>query len=143
MSLEVAEYLSGKAGARLIHTLTQAAPLVMFSAAVPGHAARIISQWPGYWRSLFADEGLRLFDSIRPLIAMTVPCDGGIGRICFFLLPNRVCLHIRDWARSSGWRGNGMGAHFPRHKAARFARDLTQPVGGPWLWSQVKTVGPA
>jgi hypothetical protein len=101
MSLEVAEHLSGKAGACLVHTLTQAAPLVMFSAAVPGQRGshHINEQWPGYWRSLFTDEGFRLFNPIRPLIRATVPYNSGIGRICFFLLPNRVYLHIRDWGQ--------------------------------------------
>ena len=70
MSLEVAEHLSGKAGTRLVQALSQAAPLVMFSAAVPrqGGSHHINEQWPAYWRSLFASEGFRLFDPIRPLI---------------------------------------------------------------------------
>jgi hypothetical protein len=70
MCLEVAEHLSAKAGARLVQALSQAAPLVMFSAAVPGQGGsyHINEQWPAYWRSLFAAEGFRLFDPIRPLI---------------------------------------------------------------------------
>jgi hypothetical protein len=97
MSLEVAEHLSGKAGARLVHTLTQAAPLVMFSAAVPQQRGshHINEQWPGYWRSLFTDEGFRLFDPIRPLIRATVPYNSSIGRICFFFSQQGVSAHPR------------------------------------------------
>ena len=55
MCLEVAEHLPASAGARLVHTLTQAAPLVLFSAAVPGQGGshHINEQWPGY---LFGQE---------------------------------------------------------------------------------------
>ena len=70
MCLEVAEHLPPKAGVRLVHSLTQASPLVLFSAALPGQGGshHINEQWPSYWRSLFAVEGFRLFDPIRPLI---------------------------------------------------------------------------
>jgi SAM-dependent methyltransferase len=70
MCLEVAEHLPTTAGRHLVHTITRAAPLVLFSAAVPGQGGshHVNEQWPSYWRSLFAAEGFRIFDPIRPLI---------------------------------------------------------------------------
>jgi hypothetical protein len=47
MSLEVAEHLSATAGERLVHALSQAAPLVLFSAAVPGQGGSHLSMSSG------------------------------------------------------------------------------------------------
>jgi hypothetical protein len=70
----------------------------MFSAAVPGQRGshNINEQWPGYWRSLLADEGFRLFDPIRPLIRDDSSVRWWYRQNLLFLLPNRVYLHIRD-----------------------------------------------
>jgi len=70
MSVEVAEHLSEANGKNLIRALTRAAPIVLFSAAIPGQggSGHINEQWPSYWRSLFADEGYLMFDPLRPLI---------------------------------------------------------------------------
>ncbi len=68
--LEVAEHLDARSGRALVHALTDLAPLVLFSAAVPGQGGigHINEQWPSYWRSLFAERGFRMLDVIRPLI---------------------------------------------------------------------------
>ena len=65
--LEVAEHLPAKVSRPLIRTLTSAAPLVLFSAAVPGQGGthHINERWPSYWESLFADYGFRRLDPIR------------------------------------------------------------------------------
>jgi len=65
--LEVAEHLPDWAGRRLIQALTQAAPLVLFSAAIPGQGGHghVNEQWPDYWASLFSTYGFRRLDPIR------------------------------------------------------------------------------
>jgi hypothetical protein len=67
--LEVVKHLSPDTGAKRVHALTQAAPLVLFLAAPPGLgcAHHINEHWPSYWCALFAAEGFSLFDPIRPL----------------------------------------------------------------------------
>jgi SAM-dependent methyltransferase len=68
--LEVAEHIPAKHSRRLIQTLTAAAPIVLFSAAIPGQPGtlHINAQLPSYWRALFAERDFMMFDPIRPLI---------------------------------------------------------------------------
>ncbi len=68
--LEVAEHLPDRSGRNLVRALTAAAPIVVFSAAVPsqGGSDHVNEQWPSYWRALFQSEGFRMFDPVRPRI---------------------------------------------------------------------------
>jgi SAM-dependent methyltransferase len=65
--VELAEHLPEKASRPLIRALTSAAPIVLFSAAIPGQTGtcHINEQWPAYWKSLFAERGFRGLDPIR------------------------------------------------------------------------------
>src|SRR5204862_3532668 len=57
--LEVAEHLPEKASPRLVELLATAAPVVLFSAALPGQGGtrHINEQWPAFWQRLFAARG--------------------------------------------------------------------------------------
>lgn len=68
--VEVAEHLPARCSKQLVQALTRAAPLVLFSAAIPGQGGvgHVNEQWPDYWRTLFAAEGFTMFDPIRPRI---------------------------------------------------------------------------
>jgi hypothetical protein len=70
MSLEVAEHLPAGSAGGFIRSLCQLAPIVLFSAAVPGQGGEhhMNEQWPEYWRRLFAKENFRMFDPFRPLL---------------------------------------------------------------------------
>jgi SAM-dependent methyltransferase len=70
LCLEVAEHLSWRAAPTLVANLASLAPLVLFSAAVPGQSGvnHINAQWPLYWVTLFGDHGLRCLDIVRPKI---------------------------------------------------------------------------
>src|SRR5262245_11052980 len=65
--LEVVEHLPSTAGRSLIASLTSVAPLVLFSAAIPGQrgTGHINEQWPPYWQSIFAGHGYVRLDPIR------------------------------------------------------------------------------
>lgn len=65
--LEVGEHLPMPASPGLVDLLTNAAPLVLFSAAIPGQGGvdHINEQWPAFWRKLFAAHGYRRLDPIR------------------------------------------------------------------------------
>ncbi|PWT70503.1 MAG: hypothetical protein C5B60_12030 [Chloroflexi bacterium] len=70
LSLEVAEHLPGPTATGFVRSLCQVAPLVLFSAAVPGQGGvqHVNEQWPEYWRRLFRTKGFRMFDPFRPLL---------------------------------------------------------------------------
>lgn len=70
MSLEVAEHLPESSAASFVECLVALAPLVVFSAAVPGQRGlhHVNEQWPRYWIQLFARHGYQCRDVIRPAI---------------------------------------------------------------------------
>jgi hypothetical protein len=67
LCLEVAEHLPHSSADDLVRTLTTLAPIVLFSAAVPGQGGigHINEQWPHYWKLRFEKYGFQRIDSIR------------------------------------------------------------------------------
>ncbi len=65
--LEVAEHLAASAADTLVESLTSAAPVILFSAAIPlqGGTHHINEQWPAYWAEKFAARGFVPVDAIR------------------------------------------------------------------------------
>ena len=68
ISLEVAEHLKPERAAGFVRDLTGAASVVLFGAAIPeqGGTGHIHERWQSYWASLFANEGYRCLDVVRP-----------------------------------------------------------------------------
>ena len=68
--LEVAEHLPAAAASRLVRSLTGVAPMVLFSAAIPGQkgSGHVNEQWPSYWKPLFAAHGFQRLDPLRRAI---------------------------------------------------------------------------
>lgn len=69
-SLEVAEHLPAERAAGFVADLTAAAPVVLFSAAIPGQGGtgHVNERWPDYWAELFAAHGYRPVDALRPQV---------------------------------------------------------------------------
>lgn len=67
LCLEVGEHLPESKSAALVSNLTQAAPVVLFSAALPGQQGtqHINEQWPEYWESLFRERRYLRIDPLR------------------------------------------------------------------------------
>jgi SAM-dependent methyltransferase len=67
MSLEVTEHLPAERAPGFVKDLTRLAPVVLFSAAVPGQGGlnHINEQWPAYWANLFAAHGYKPVDFLR------------------------------------------------------------------------------
>ena len=65
--LEVAEHLRPDSAETLVTSLTNLAPVVLFSAAVPmqGGTQHLNEQWPTYWCGLFAQQGFAVLDPVR------------------------------------------------------------------------------
>jgi hypothetical protein len=53
-----------------VRLLTEAAPVILFSAALPGQGGthHVNERWPGYWRDWFAGRGFVRLDPIRPRV---------------------------------------------------------------------------
>jgi SAM-dependent methyltransferase len=67
LSLEVAEHLPAAAAPRFVGSLASLAPVVLFSAAVPGQTGtgHLNERWPDYWMALFAEHGYLQLDPFR------------------------------------------------------------------------------
>ena len=70
MCLEVAEHLPSAMANVLVRQLTAVAPVILFSAAIPGQGGtdHLNERFPSYWRGLFEAYGYMMFDPIRPTI---------------------------------------------------------------------------
>lgn len=70
ISLEVAEHLPESSADEFVESIVNAAPVVLFSAAIPlqGGLNHINEQWQSYWASKFARHGYVAIDCIRPAI---------------------------------------------------------------------------
>lgn len=70
MSLEVAEHVSPDVGDRLVEFLCASAPVVFFSAAIPGQSGsgHVNEQYQDYWVERFRRRGFAAFDLVRPVV---------------------------------------------------------------------------
>ncbi len=68
MSLEVIEHFEDRFSGAFLASLTEAAPIILFSAAVPGQDGthHVNERWPSYWLRQFERRGYYAFDCIRP-----------------------------------------------------------------------------
>jgi SAM-dependent methyltransferase len=67
LCMETAEHLPPARAAGLVADLVRLAPVVLFSAAIPGQggARHLNEQWPEFWAELFASHRYRLVDAVR------------------------------------------------------------------------------
>jgi SAM-dependent methyltransferase len=70
ISLEVAEHLPESRAVSFVEDLTRLAPVILFSAAIPGQGGRdhVNEQWQTYWTAIFAQCGYVACDFLRPKI---------------------------------------------------------------------------
>lgn len=70
LCLEVAEHVPARCARDLVRWLVSLAPIVVFSAALPGQGGtgHVNEQWPAYWRDLFAAERYQGTGGLRPRI---------------------------------------------------------------------------
>jgi SAM-dependent methyltransferase len=67
ISLEVAEHLSPEKADMFVKGITTLAPVILFSAAIPGQGGtdHRNEQWPAYWIQLFSHHGYTPIDAVR------------------------------------------------------------------------------
>jgi hypothetical protein len=70
MCLEVLEHVSPQAGKRAVDWLCARAPVVLFSAAIPGQGGtrHVNEQWQSHWAGEFDRHGFGAWDVIRPAV---------------------------------------------------------------------------
>jgi SAM-dependent methyltransferase/predicted O-methyltransferase YrrM len=70
ISLEVAEHLPSICAENFVQSLTQLAPVILFSAAIPfqGGVEHVNEQWPQYWVYYFQENGFVVIDCLRKKI---------------------------------------------------------------------------
>jgi SAM-dependent methyltransferase len=70
ISLEVAEHLPAICAENFVNSLTQLAPVILFSAAIPfqGGVEHVNEQWPQYWVYYFQKNGYAVIDCLRKKI---------------------------------------------------------------------------
>ena len=68
--LEVAEHISERHTASLVESLVSLAPVVVFSAAIPGQSGvnHVNERWQDYWASQFESRDYAILDCLRPFI---------------------------------------------------------------------------
>lgn len=69
-SLEVAEHLPPSRALSFVEDLTKLAPIVLFSAAIPGQggANHVNEMWQHHWARLFNQFNFKTVDHIRPIV---------------------------------------------------------------------------
>lgn len=69
-SLEVAEHLPPSRARSFVEDLTKLAPVVLFSAAIPGQGGEnhINEMWQHHWARLFVEFNYTVIDCIRPIV---------------------------------------------------------------------------
>lgn len=70
VSLEVGEHLEASQSRGFVDSLTRLAPVVLFSAAIPGQSGthHVNLQWQDHWARLFDERGFAAVDYLRPRI---------------------------------------------------------------------------
>lgn len=91
MSVEVAEHLAPSAAAGFVAYLTSLAPVLLFSAAIPGQGGvgHQNEQWPAYWAAHFSDHDYTPIDVVRPYVWNNT-------EVAFFYAQNLLLYVRRD-----------------------------------------------
>lgn len=108
VSVEVAEHLPESAAKTFLGTLTDLAPVILFSAAIPdqGGKSHINEQWPTYWNSQFALLGYEMIDCIRWRIWDIPGINPWYAQNCFlFVKDGHLAEHPGLVAERSKYQG--------------------------------------
>jgi SAM-dependent methyltransferase len=134
ISLEVGEHLPAASATSFVESLTKLAPLVLFSAAIPGQGGNhhINEQWPDKWAQLFRDHDYVPVDFIRKRIWQSDAVE-------FWYVQNTLLFARSDVVESSsslraefeGTSPNQLSLVHPRqyaHLQAQLAESLARPL---------------
>lgn len=122
LSLEVAEHLPESAAGRFVSFLTALAPVVLFSAAIPGQGGtnHLNEQWPEYWVSRFDAQGFTVIDCIRSAVWTDPNVERWYAQNAF-LFVRRDYLSTSTILRELSAKANPLALVHPRTLEARYA----------------------
>lgn len=126
--LEVAEHLPKSSAARLIDFLTELAPAVLFSAAIPGQGGwhHVNEQWPDYWEALFAHRGFCRIDCIRGQVWNREDVEPWYAQNCFLYVSEHSDLRLLELlSKDAGFPAPIPAVHPAIYDAARDMDRLT------------------
>lgn len=131
ISLEVAEHLPPESAPTFVEFITSFAPIVMFSAAIPGQggAHHVNEQWPHYWFELFSQTGYRVIDCIRPRIWNQIGIRPWYAQNIFLYVNEEQFDHYNQLLTSDlSFR---MPTHLNMVHPGLFAEAIARPATGP------------
>jgi len=101
MCVEVAEHIAQERARDFVASLTALAPIIMFSAAIPGQTGtnHVNEQWPSYWAKLFAERDYSLLDCLRPQLWT-------VAEVEYWYVQNLMVFTNQDAARKLSRRGD-------------------------------------
>lgn len=90
--LEVGEHISTGKSSTLVDSLTNAADVILFAAALPGQGGshHINEQWPDFWQRLFQNKDFVRIDCIRPMIYNNPEIKWWYRQNIFIYINNKV-----------------------------------------------------
>lgn len=98
ISMEVAEHLSPERGSSFVKDLTKHAPVVLFSAAIPGQRGihHINERKQDYWVNEFRKHGFECFDVVRAKFWNDSSIGPAYRQNCFLFAKPEVKLNINQ-----------------------------------------------
>jgi len=104
VALEVAEHLRPTSAWTFVKSLTEASPVVLFSAAIPfqGGPKHLNEQWPNYWAKMFKQFAYPVFDVIRKQIWTNIQIEWWYRQNIFLFIHRNHLSHNPDLRRRLG-----------------------------------------
>jgi hypothetical protein len=108
LCIEYAEHLPDSRAASFAADLAALAPVVAFSAAIPGQGGygHVNEQWPPYWEAHFAAVGYRMVDAVRHKLWTTPGMPGYLAQNLLVALDER---RLADYPRLAQLAAEGGG----------------------------------
>jgi len=103
--LEVGEHLPESASDDLIRSLTEIAPVVLFSAAIPHQPGtnHINGQWPEFWANIFKKYGYIPVDCIRRRVWMNPAVEYWYAQNSILYVKESELMHYPKLAQEVAW----------------------------------------
>jgi SAM-dependent methyltransferase len=144
LSVEVAEHLPERVAARFVADLCRLAPVVLFSAAIPGQKGpgHVNEQWPAYWVAHFERQGYRVTDGLRPRLWDDERVDWWYAQnLLLFATPEAIAASPLLTADRAATRADHLSRvnlrrppKKPRPRRYRIMPGLTKRARHLWRW---------